>query len=71
MTHHFNLHLSFAPKIKFEFVQAKSILSGGKVSQLLDPSLGDGYDRDQMERMVLVATLCLDMPHGLDLKRLW
>ncbi|WRX29917.1 Protein kinase domain - like 10 [Theobroma cacao] len=38
---------------------AKPILSGGKVSQLLDPSLGDGYDRDQMERMVLAATLCI------------
>ncbi|XWS25077.1 hypothetical protein CRYUN_Cryun27aG0040100 [Craigia yunnanensis] len=38
---------------------AKPIVSGGKVSQLLDPSLGDGYDRDQMERMVLAATLCI------------
>ncbi|XP_052880774.1 protein kinase STUNTED isoform X1 [Gossypium arboreum] len=38
---------------------AKPILSGGKVSQLLDPSLADGYDCDQMERMVLAATLCL------------
>ncbi|XVE95553.1 hypothetical protein REPUB_Repub02eG0107800 [Reevesia pubescens] len=38
---------------------AKPILSGGKVSQLLDPSLGDGYDRDQMERMVLASTLCI------------
>ncbi|XP_022772340.1 probable receptor-like serine/threonine-protein kinase At5g57670 isoform X2 [Durio zibethinus] len=38
---------------------AKPILSGGKVSQLLDPSLGYGYDRDQMERMVLAATLCI------------
>ncbi|CAK7346908.1 unnamed protein product [Dovyalis caffra] len=38
---------------------AKPILNGGKVSQLLDPSLGDSYDRDQMERMVLAATLCV------------
>ncbi|XWS23676.1 hypothetical protein CRYUN_Cryun28dG0035500 [Craigia yunnanensis] len=38
---------------------AKPVLSGGKVSQLLDPSLGDGYDRDQMERMVLAARLCI------------
>ncbi|XVE55264.1 hypothetical protein DITRI_Ditri03aG0145300 [Diplodiscus trichospermus] len=38
---------------------AKPLLSGGKVSQLLDPSLGDGYDGDQMERMVLAATLCI------------
>ncbi|OMO91237.1 hypothetical protein CCACVL1_07181 [Corchorus capsularis] len=38
---------------------AKPILSSGKVSQLLDSSLGDGYDRDQIERMVLAATLCI------------
>ena len=40
-------------------VQAKPILNGGKVSQLLDSRLGDSYDRDQMERMVLAATLCV------------
>ncbi|KAK4572685.1 hypothetical protein RGQ29_030922, partial [Quercus rubra] len=38
---------------------AKQILNGGKVSQLLDPSLGDNYDQDQMERMILAATLCI------------
>ncbi|XVF64488.1 hypothetical protein PTKIN_Ptkin09bG0173700 [Pterospermum kingtungense] len=38
---------------------AKPILIGGKFSQLLDPSLGDDYDGDQMERMVLAATLCI------------
>ncbi|KAF5749068.1 L-type lectin-domain containing receptor kinase II.1-like [Tripterygium wilfordii] len=38
---------------------AKPILNGGKVSQLLDASLGDNYDHDQMERMVLAATLCI------------
>ncbi|XP_043722080.1 uncharacterized protein LOC122669387 [Telopea speciosissima] len=38
---------------------AKPILEGGKITQLLDPSFGDNYDRDQMERMVLAATLCI------------
>ncbi|KAL7263145.1 hypothetical protein ACSBR1_001342 [Camellia fascicularis] len=38
---------------------AKSILKGGKVSQLLDPSMGNKYDHNQMERMVLAATLCI------------
>ncbi|KAJ7006560.1 receptor-like serine/threonine-protein kinase [Populus alba x Populus x berolinensis] len=38
---------------------AKPILNGGKISQLLDSSLGDSYDLDQMERMVLAATLCV------------
>ncbi|XP_039033232.1 probable receptor-like serine/threonine-protein kinase At5g57670 [Hibiscus syriacus] len=38
---------------------AKPILRGGKFSQFLDPSLAGGYDSDQMERMVLAATLCI------------
>jgi hypothetical protein len=39
--------------------QAKPILNGGKVCQLLDPSLGSNHDDDQIERMVLAATLCI------------
>ncbi|KAJ7959182.1 Kinase family protein [Quillaja saponaria] len=38
---------------------AMPILNSGKVSQLLDPSLDDNHDVDQMERMVLAATLCI------------
>jgi len=38
---------------------AKPILNGGKVAQLLDPSLAKNYDSDQLERMVLAATLCI------------
>ncbi|KAK7320965.1 hypothetical protein VNO77_30968 [Canavalia gladiata] len=38
---------------------ASPILNSGKVSQLLDPSLGDKYDHEEMERMVLAATLCI------------
>ncbi|KAF8377079.1 hypothetical protein HHK36_030452 [Tetracentron sinense] len=38
---------------------AKPILNGGKVFQLLDPSLGSNYDRDQMEKMVLAASFCI------------
>ncbi|KAJ0972082.1 hypothetical protein J5N97_020041 [Dioscorea zingiberensis] len=37
---------------------AKPILNNGKVKQLVDPCLGDEYDNEQMERMVLAATLC-------------
>ncbi|KAI7979265.1 Proline-rich receptor-like protein kinase PERK1 [Camellia lanceoleosa] len=43
----------------YAFGVAKSILKGGKVSQLLDPSMGNKYDHNQMERMVLAATLCI------------
>ncbi|KAK7282684.1 hypothetical protein RIF29_11656 [Crotalaria pallida] len=38
---------------------ASPILYSGKVLQLLDPSLGDNYDHEEMERMVLAATLCI------------
>ncbi|XP_044509323.1 proline-rich receptor-like protein kinase PERK2 isoform X2 [Mangifera indica] len=38
---------------------AKPILKIGKFSQLLDPSLDQDFDNDQIERMVLAATLCI------------
>ncbi|XP_065880231.1 protein kinase STUNTED isoform X2 [Euphorbia lathyris] len=38
---------------------AKPILDDGKVCQLLDPSLGEEYDGEQLESMVLAATLCV------------
>ncbi|XP_058097427.1 protein kinase STUNTED isoform X2 [Magnolia sinica] len=38
---------------------AKPILQSEKVMQLLDPSLGDTYDNDQMEKMVMAASLCI------------
>lgn len=40
-------------------VQAKPILEDGKYSQLLDPSLQINNNGDQMQRMVLAATLCI------------
>lgn len=39
--------------------QAKPILKGGEIAQLLDPSLGSDYDHDQIERMILAANLCI------------
>ncbi|QCE15721.1 probable receptor-like serine/threonine-protein kinase At5g57670 [Vigna unguiculata] len=38
---------------------ASPILNSGKVLQLLDPSLGENYDHEEMEKMVLAATLCI------------
>ncbi|XP_027355790.1 probable serine/threonine-protein kinase PBL5 isoform X2 [Abrus precatorius] len=38
---------------------ASPILNSGKVLQLLDPSLGDNYDHEEMEKMVLAASLCI------------
>ncbi|OIW00694.1 hypothetical protein TanjilG_09663 [Lupinus angustifolius] len=38
---------------------ASPILDSGKTLQLLDPSFGDNYDHEEMERMVLAATLCI------------
>lgn len=45
--------------------QAKKILQEGKAKQLVDGSLGDDYDSDQMDRMILAATLCIQRaPHS-------
>ncbi|KAJ8625449.1 hypothetical protein MRB53_033979 [Persea americana] len=38
---------------------AKPILQSGKVMKLLDPNLGDKHDNDQLERIVMAASLCL------------
>nr|CAD1817784.1 unnamed protein product [Ananas comosus var. bracteatus] len=38
---------------------AKPILRGGEIKELVDPSLGNEYDSDQMERMALAASLCI------------
>ncbi|KAE9602764.1 putative protein kinase RLK-Pelle-RLCK-VI family [Lupinus albus] len=38
---------------------ATPILKDGKLSQLLDPSLGSDYNHCHIERMVLAATLCI------------
>lgn len=46
-------------KLQFFCVQARPVLNGGKFAQILDPSLGCGYDSDLMERMMLAATLCI------------
>ncbi|CAK8570308.1 unnamed protein product [Lathyrus sativus] len=43
---------------------ASPILNSGKLSQLLDPSLGDNYDHEKIERMVLAATLCIRRAPG-------
>lgn len=41
------------------YEQAKPILDDGKYSQLLDQSLKDNNNGDQMQRMALAATLCI------------
>ncbi|XP_057795667.1 protein kinase STUNTED [Salvia miltiorrhiza] len=38
---------------------AKPILASGKFTMLLDPNLGSKYDDDQVERMLLAASLCI------------
>ncbi|KAG6388640.1 hypothetical protein SASPL_150072 [Salvia splendens] len=38
---------------------AKPILTSGKFTTLLDPNLGSNYDDDQVERMILAASLCI------------
>ncbi|WVY93473.1 hypothetical protein V8G54_032561 [Vigna mungo] len=39
---------------------AKPLLEANNIKELVDPSLGDDYDWEQMERVVLTASLCVE-----------
>ncbi|QHO58399.1 Receptor-like cytosolic serine/threonine-protein kinase [Arachis hypogaea] len=48
------------PKVQQSLVTwATPILKEGKLSELLDPSLGSDYNHSHIQRMVLAATLCI------------
>lgn len=36
------------------------MLDSNDIRELVDPSLGDNYDTEEMERMVLTASLCIE-----------
>ncbi|GMI89990.1 hypothetical protein like AT5G18910 [Hibiscus trionum] len=38
---------------------AKPLIKGNKIKELVDPSLGDGYDLDQMNRVIAIASICI------------
>jgi len=38
---------------------AKPMLISKNYAELVDPSLGDAYDSEQMNRMVMVASICI------------
>lgn len=39
---------------------AKPLLDNNNVKQLVDPSLGDNYDLEEMDRVILTAFLCIE-----------
>ncbi|KAH1071575.1 hypothetical protein AAZX31_03G221100 [Glycine max] len=39
---------------------AKPLFEANNIKDLVDPSLGDDYDREQMDRVVLTASLCVE-----------
>ncbi|CAL5339632.1 receptor-like cytosolic serine/threonine-protein kinase RBK2 isoform X1 [Camellia sinensis] len=39
---------------------AKPLLDNNSVEELVDPSLGDHYDPDEMDRVILTASLCIE-----------
>ncbi|EEC83194.1 hypothetical protein OsI_28446 [Oryza sativa Indica Group] len=41
---------------------AKPLLEAGQVTELADPNLGGDYDKDQLKRMVAVASRCIMRP---------
>ncbi|KAK9288103.1 hypothetical protein L1049_016550 [Liquidambar formosana] len=40
-------------------LQAKPLLTNNSISELVDPSLVDDYDSEQMNRVALIASLCI------------
>lgn len=51
---------AFDAKPNFAIIQAKPILESGDVEALLDPNLADDFDIAQMQRLALVASLCIN-----------
>ncbi|XP_019451541.1 PREDICTED: receptor-like cytosolic serine/threonine-protein kinase RBK2 isoform X2 [Lupinus angustifolius] len=41
-------------------IWAKPLLDTNNIKELVDPSLGDDYDQEQMDHVVLTASLCVD-----------
>ncbi|MCI08895.1 receptor-like cytosolic serine/threonine-protein kinase RBK2-like, partial [Trifolium medium] len=39
---------------------AKPLLDANNIKDLVDPSLGGDYDQEQMDRIVLTASLCVE-----------
>jgi hypothetical protein len=46
----------------FPCFQAKPLLEAGKISQLIDPKLGNEYDENQIKRIVQIASHCIRQP---------
>lgn len=41
-------------------MQAKPLLDNNNLSELVDPSLGNEYNPEEMDRVILTATLCIE-----------
>lgn len=41
-------------------MQAKPLLESSETEQLVDPSLGNSYNKEEMDRVLLTASLCID-----------
>nr|XP_043608516.1 receptor-like cytosolic serine/threonine-protein kinase RBK2 [Erigeron canadensis] len=40
---------------------AKPLMEANEIRELVDPSLGDDYDHEEMERVILAASLCIEL----------
>ena len=41
-------------------MQAKPLLENNNLSELVDPSLGNEYNPEEMDRVILTATSCIE-----------
>lgn len=40
-------------------LQAKPLLEKDSIEQLIDPTLGDAYNKKQLNRLILIAAACI------------
>lgn len=40
-------------------LQAKPLIKANKIKELVDPSLGDGYELEQLNVAIAIASICI------------
>lgn len=41
------------------FIQAKPLIKANKIKEIVDPTLGDAYDCDELNRLIGTASVCI------------
>lgn len=55
-----NFHMHIFCLTVSVLMQAKPLLESSKTEELVAPSLGNSYNQEEMDRVLLTASLCID-----------